>query len=169
MVRVRLTGHSERCFLCPASSLVLGHTGVGARIPLLRWTENQIPAVLVHPALRGHPLTFSLPPNLGVGPAAWGVTGHPLKGVCREHLRHLEHHVVYFCGGEQAHRSNSHVKQLFKCWNLFPFNHQFVFKPNEVFQIWSQAHLIPTHSSSNCDFEVLILVPGGECVLLLRL
>lgn len=100
-VCVRLTGHGEGDLLGPASRPVLGHAGVCARVPSLCRTEDQIQAVLVHPALRGHPLTPRLPPHLRLGSAAWGVAGHPLQGVRCEDLRHLVHHVVDLCCGNR--------------------------------------------------------------------
>lgn len=99
---VWLTGYGEGDLLRPEPCLVLGHAGVGAWISRLCGTEDQIQAFLVHSALCGHPLSSSLPPHLGLRSAAWGTTGHPLQGVRCEDLRHLGHHVVYLCSGEQG-------------------------------------------------------------------
>lgn len=103
---VWLTGHGEGDLLCLASGLVLGHAGVGAWISPLCGTEDQIQAILVHSALCGHPLTSSLPPDLGLRSAARGATGYPLEGVRCENLGHLGHHVVYLCSGKQRERDN---------------------------------------------------------------
>lgn len=165
-LHLRLTGHGEGDLLRPPASLVLSYAGVDAWISRLCWTEDQIQAVLVHPPLCGHPLTSSLPPDLGLGFAPRGATSYPLQGVCREDVRHLGHHVFYLCVGEQREctvlsvnlNSEIHLHQT-------PDNHRAVFKASEAWLTQfppgnnkvllilnfpeSDPRLIPTHSTLN--------------------
>lgn len=116
---VSLTCDGERDILGSAPGLVLSHTGKGARVSLFCPVEDQVQVFLVHPALRGHPVTFPLPPHLGVGPPCWGVTGHPLHGVGGEHPWHPWRHASDVCSKEQGDGNNGAWSKDLKRSNWF--------------------------------------------------
>lgn len=73
-----LTGHSKGDLLCPATRLILSHTGVGAWVFSLGGAKHQIQAILEDSALCRYPLPSSLPPHLRLRSPKWGFTCDPL-------------------------------------------------------------------------------------------
>ncbi|TNN61324.1 hypothetical protein EYF80_028451 [Liparis tanakae] len=131
---------SKGDLLCPSPRSVLGHAGVGARVSFLCGTEDQIQAVLVNSALDGHPLTSSLPPDLGLRSAAWGTTGYPLQSVGCENLRHLGHHVIDLCARCRYTLEKVHKSRHWPDWRSSPsWYHSNVGVGTAVNWQWSEA------------------------------